>query len=53
MHRDYKERRAAIKQMQSRELRQEKVVNEKALGKLKSKSYQQKYAEMMERREQG
>lgn len=47
MHKDYKLRRAAIVDMQMREMRQEKQVNTKALEKFREKPFQQKYAEML------
>lgn len=47
MHKDYKLRRAAIVDMQMREMRQEKQVNMKAFEKFREKPFQQKYAEML------
>lgn len=47
MHKDYKFRRAQIKEIQTRELREEKRVCPKTLEKFREKPYQQRYAEMM------
>lgn len=47
MHKDYKQRRAAIKGMQARELRLDKQVNKRAYEKFREKPYQQRYAEKL------
>lgn len=47
MHKDYKLRRAQIKEIQMRELREEKRVCPRALEKFREKLFQQRYAEMM------
>lgn len=47
MHKDYKYRRAQAKEIQMRETRQEKRVNQSALERFREKPYQQKYAEML------
>lgn len=47
MHKDYKLRRAEASEIQSRELRQGKRVDPKALEWFREKPYQMRYEEML------
>ena len=47
MHKDHKQKRAAIIEIQDRELRQPKRVDQRALEKFRAKPYQLEYAEMI------
>lgn len=47
MHKDHKQKRASILEIQERELRQPKSADPKAIEKLRTKPYQLKYAERM------
>lgn len=54
MHKDHKQKRAAVIEIQDRELSQPKRVDQRALEKFRAKPYQLEYAEKLRKlRENG